>query len=97
MQKTVQTVTIGSQSFVVPTGTKLADLLCLVGLQAIRTTYSSNPWKTFEYIDSSGVQVSFSSQLVYERESAAEMAKKAYVREQDALKDAELESEPAND
>ena len=97
VQKTVQTVTIGSQSFVVPTGTKLADLLCLVGLQAIRSTYHGSPWKTFEYIDSAGVQISFGSQLVYEGESAAEMAKKQYIREQEALKDAERQAEPAND
>jgi hypothetical protein len=68
-----------------------------VGLQAIRSTYHGSPWKTFEYIDSAGVQISFGSQLVYERESSAEMAKKQYIREQEALKDAERQAEPAND
>ena len=88
-QKTVQTITIGSQSFAIPSATKLADLLSLIGLQAIRSTYCSNPWKTFDYVTDGNTQISFGAQLVFENESAAENAKKQYLREQDALKESE--------
>jgi hypothetical protein len=80
-QKTVQTITIGSQSFAIPSGTKLADLLSLIGLQAIRSTYCSNPWKTFDYVSDGSTQIAFGAQLVFENESAAENAKKAFALE----------------
>jgi hypothetical protein len=92
-QKTVQTITIGSQSFAIPAGTKLADLLALIGLQAIRSTYCSNPWKTFDYVSDGSTQISFGAQLVFENESAAENAKKQYVREQDEARESETASD----
>ena len=89
-QKTVQTITIGSQSFAIPSGTKLADLLALIGLQAIRSTYCSNPWKTVDYVsDHGGTQIAFGTQRVFENEEAAENAKKQYMREQEDAREAE--------
>jgi hypothetical protein len=92
--KTVQTITIGSQSFAIPSGTKLADLLALIGLQAIRSTYCSNPWKTFEYVsEHGGTQIAFGTQKVFESEEAAENAKKAYMREHDEARESETSSD----
>ena len=80
-QKTVQTVQIGSTTFAVPSTVKLADLLVLVGLQAIRSSYHSEPWKVFEYLDDESTQLTIGTKTVYEDSAAAENAKKAFALE----------------
>lgn len=82
-QKTVQTITIGSNTFAVPPSVKLADLLPLVALQAVRTTYNNSPWKVFEYLDDESTQLTIGTKTIYENAEAAENAKKAYVRERE--------------
>ena len=80
-QKTVQTVQIGSTTFAVPSTVKLADLLVLVGLQAIRSSYHSEPWKVFEYLDDESTQLTIGMKTVYSDSDAAENAKKAFALE----------------
>lgn len=78
-KKTVQTVQFGSSTFAVPASVKLADLLVLVGLQAIRSTYHSDPWKSFEYLDDESLHsITIGTKTVYEDSAAAESAKKDY-------------------
>ena len=77
-QKTVQTVQLGSNTFAVPANVKLSELLVLVGLQQIRTTYHSDPWKVFEYLDDELTQITIGQKTIYETSDAAESAKKDY-------------------
>jgi hypothetical protein len=93
MMKTVQTVTIGSTTFAVPPSVKLADLLPIVALQPICTTYNNSPWKVFEYLSDESTQLTIGTKTVYADADAAENAKKAYVREREAQR----ESESANE
>jgi hypothetical protein len=88
-QKTVQTVSFGSTTFAVPPTVKLADLLVLVGLQAIRSTYHSDPWKVFEFLDDEAMQLTIGQKTVYADSAAAENAKKAYARERELARESE--------
>ena len=92
-QKTVQTVSFGSNTFAVPATVKLADLRVLVGLQAVRSTYNSNPWKVFEYLDDESTQLTIGQKTVYADSAAAENAKKAYARERELARESETASD----
>jgi hypothetical protein len=92
-QKTVQTVQFGSNTFAVPSTVKLADLLVLVGLQAVRSTYNSDPWKVFEYLDDESVQLTIGTKTVYQDSESAENAKKAFARDRELAREAETSSD----
>lgn len=93
MQKTVQTVTFGSSTFAVPSTVKLAELLALVGLQPIRSTYHSDPWKVFEYLDEESLQLTIGTKTVYTDAEAADSAKKAFAKSREPVP----ESEPVHE
>ena len=92
-QKTVQTVQFGSTTFAVPSTVKLSDLLVLVGLQAIRSTYHSDPWKVFEYLDDEAMQLTIGQKTVYADSESAENAKKAYARDREMARESETASD----
>jgi hypothetical protein len=90
---TVQTITIGNTSYVVPSSVKLADLLAVSNLLPIRSVYSQNPWKSFEYIEHDGMLLSIGTRTVFDSEESAEDAKKAYMRAAELARETEGSSE----